>query len=670
MVDGDNYTGYFIKIDNSDHILIKNFTLVNHFNYAVYITNSSNIEIEANNFSYNKVDSTGFIDVWAGYTDALGGGVICYNCDSVHIHGNMMKYQNDGVALYNSKKALIYFNDFSWNTSYGIRMFWADSSYIHHNNAAHINRPYTDPSDCSAILMIVSNENRVEYNDFRYSGDGVFLGQYQHSTTPNNNFFGYNDCSGSPHNAIEATFADGNIYKQNICNMSQYGLWLGYSFNSVVDSNQVLYNHHSGIAVDRGFNNIITHNWFIGNPLAIELWEGSPITGYQNQTSRDYTIETNYFEGNTVCINAAATENTRIHDNRFIKNYDGIILASNCTGDTISNNLFDQSLRYDICNNSSYDIYAVNDTFAINDTNYINAKIYDKLDNPLKGTVEWKPYTGVKNPVYITVPPVELSEPPSLWYPYPEICQWLGLTQELSLTWDSTEKTMGAASLHLSTGTGWYNSCSFRDTGNVIARWDLTDYGYLSFWIKSVNNNLGAFQYFHVRVGNIEGGYFRYNSTGTILNQSLGVWKNYLVPLYGGNGWTRTQVGSISFDDVNYVEIYTDSYGVGYDLWLDGVQFLLATEVKENRDDSFQVSVYPNPASAQSYLEIHQQGAHTVSVTLNDLQGRMIRVFDFPGLSMGNTTLLLDLTGIRQGVYMATIQSGNNRKIQKLNIIN
>ncbi len=117
------------------------------------------------------------------------------------------------LPLYNSAHAEIDSNDFAWNTSYGIRMFWTDSSFIHDNVANHINRPLLDPSDCAALLMIVSKENVVLRNDLSYSGDGVFLGEYQHSTPASNNYFAYNQCSGSPHNAVEATFADGNIFQ-------------------------------------------------------------------------------------------------------------------------------------------------------------------------------------------------------------------------------------------------------------------------------------------------------------------------------------------------------------------------------------------------------------------------------------------------------------------------
>jgi len=340
-VNGVGSTGYMIKVTNSHNIEIKNFDSVFKYKYAVYIMNSDHISINGNVFCHNKVDSAGWIDVWADYTQALGGGIMMYQSRVVDIFNNNMTMQNDGVALYHCDSLSIHNNDFSWNTSYGIRMFWTDSCHIYQNNCSHVNRPKTDPSDCAALLMIISNENRVEYNDLSYSGDGVFLGQYQHSNVPNNNHFEWNECSYSPHNAIEATFADGNIYKHNNCNYSHYGLWLGYSFNSVVDSNEIIGNYQSGLAVDRGFNNEISYNTIRDNPIGIELWEGTPASGYSSYRSQDYPIHHNLFDGNTKAVSSINTKHATIQDNEFkYSQTASIYLEGTSATDTIIANTF------------------------------------------------------------------------------------------------------------------------------------------------------------------------------------------------------------------------------------------------------------------------------------------------------------------------------------------
>jgi hypothetical protein len=44
------------------------------------------------------------------------------------------------------------------------------------------------------------------------------------------------------------------------------------------------------------------------------------------------------------------------------------------------------------------------------------------------------------------------------------------------------------------------------------------------------------------------------------------------VPLAGGSGWTRTVSGG-PLSQVNWVEIHTDTWDAGVDLWLDAVTF-------------------------------------------------------------------------------------------------
>ena len=85
-VDGTNYLGYMIKIDNSSYIEIKNFDAVSHYYYAVYITNSDHISINGNDFSWNKVDSIGWISIWTNYGQALGGGVMMYNSHTAQVN--------------------------------------------------------------------------------------------------------------------------------------------------------------------------------------------------------------------------------------------------------------------------------------------------------------------------------------------------------------------------------------------------------------------------------------------------------------------------------------------------------------------------------------------------------------------------------------------------------
>lgn len=674
FVDGTNFIGYMIKITNSHNIVIRNFDSVFNYKYAVYILNSDHIQINGNDFSHNRVDSLGWIDVWDDYTEALGGGVMLYQSRAIDIFDNTMKMQNDGVALYHCDSARIRNNDFAWNTSYGIRMFWTDSCHIYNNIANHINRPLTDPSDCAALLMIISNENRVEYNDLSYSGDGVFLGQYQHSNIPNNNYFAYNECSFSPHNAIEATFADGNVYKHNNCNVSHYGFWLGYSFNSLVDSNEIVGNFNSGIAIDRGYNNYIAHNLIKNNPIGIELWEGGNIPGYETQFSHDYQVYGNTIEGNSTGVSGSKTEHSVYLDNAFLyNNAYSIYLTGLSTQDTLVNNEFRSPTAYHVYNNSTNDIYANDNLWIPNDSLLIEDKIFDKKDVAGKGSVLWNPKLPAPPMTVQTVPPCDMAEPGTIWYAYPEL-GYPGPRIPDSLYFDYDEKKVGTASVKLVSGRGWYEGLNYRPGGDSLASWQLTETDTLYFWVRTIKQPQYGFQYYHIRIGDHRGNYYKYTAQPGYLNNANYNWKRYKVPLAGGLGYTRTVVGTMSLDDVNYVEFDADTWDYGFTLWVDGVQFTPCDPVTGMENDPVSgirhLSVFPNPVHDLANVRYMLSSADHVRLILVDLNGRVVRVIVDGRQPAGEYEETLNTTGLSPGIYLLNMVTSHFSETKRMAILN
>ena len=672
-VEGTDYTGYMIRIQNSHNIMIKNFDSVFHFKYAVHVMNSDHIIINGNDFSRNKVDSSGWIDVWADYTQALGGGVMMYNSRAADIFDNTMKMQNDGVALYHCDSVRIWNNDFAWNTSYGIRMFWTDSCHIYNNLANHINRPYTDPSDCAALLMIISNENRVENNDLSWSGDGVFLGQYQHSEVPNNNYFAYNECSHSPHNAIEATFADGNVYKHNKCNVSHYGFWLGYSFNSIVDSNEINGNFNSGIAIDRGFNNDIAHNTIRNNPIGIELWEGGNISGYENQFSHDYQIRSNTIEGNSTGVSAIKTEHTVMTGNLFPYNQAySLYLNGLSSDDTLSDNEFRSPTGFHVYNNSANDIYAVGNTWIPGDSTVTEDKIFDDLDLTTKGRVMWVPSLPSPPLAVQSEPPCDMAEPGAIWYAYPEL-GYPGPRIPDSVYFDTVEKVTGAASVKLVSGRGWYDALNYRPGGDSLASWQLTEDDTLYFWVRTIKNPMNGFQYYHIRIGDHQGNYYKYSANAGYLNNAHLNWKRYKVPLAGGNGYTRTSVGNMTLDEVNYVEFNADTWDYGFTLWVDGVQFTPcdpSTSVTENPEPGIRhLRIYPNSVGDQATIWFSLPENTHVLLRLVDLNGRTLRVLKDETLTAGEYQETMIPAGLSPGIYLLNMITASYSETARVLII-
>ncbi len=667
-VDGETFTGYLFYIENSNHITIKNFSSVNDFYYAALIKNSSNITITNNNFSYNKIDHKGWLQVWTDLGgEVRGGGVVMDSCTNSIFSSNIMTNQNDGVALYHSKNITIYNNNLSWNTAYGIRMFFTDSCYIHNNNCSHANR-WTDPSDCAAILLIVSNHNRIVRNDVTYSGDGIFLGQYQYSQIKNDNYFAYNDGSYSPHNAFEATFADGNVFVHNKANNSDYGFWLGYSFNTRCDSNEVNSNQTAGIAVDRGYNNHFTGDTININPIGVQLWEGNVISPYQDQSSHDYYFNGCVLDSNRNAVTASQTEHLAIKNNEFEYNYNGIEMDGTSYSDTLTGNSFGNSIMYHIQNNSSYDIDAINNKFGVDDTTLIEDKIYDKEDDASKGSIKWRPYVGGLVPQFQTAPPADLTEPPSMWISYPQDGK---LT---TVSWDSTDKKIGSASLKIVTKSGFDVMLNYWPGNGKIAAWDISSDTELHVWFKALNANNGLFQYNSIRIGNYSGGYFDYEAPSTILSSAVGQWKEFTIPLAGNSTWQRTQVGDVSLSDINYVQIHADTWDYGFILYVDGLTFTNPTDVKDLKQfpNSFALRQnYPNPFNPSTTIkyaipEINPSSPFQVHLVIYDALGKMVKELVNEEKQPGNYSIVFNATNMSSGIYFYQLRVGDFLSTKKM----
>lgn len=651
QVSGMDTSGYLIYLENSTNVSIKNFSAASGFFYAVRAKNCSGLTIENNNFSYNQKDTLGWIFIWTGTGEALGGGVLLDDCRDSEIMGNTMVQQNDGVAMYNCDNIHIHDNTLNWNCGFGIRMNFTDNCNIHHNDCSHVNR-ITDPSDCAAILLIVSNNNTVEYNDLTYSGDGIFLGQYGYHEIPNNNYFAHNDCSYSPHNAIEATFADGNVFIDNKCNFSHYGLWLGYSFNNLVEDNEIIGNLTAGIAIDRGFENTVRGNEIRQNPYGIQLWEGGVIAPYGDQFSHGYYIHDNVIQGNMWGIHAINTEHLVAKGNDFIHNQKAdIYLEGDSRNDTITRNYFNAPTSYFIQAMTEDEIYAPD--------NQYNPASRDLIIRKMRGTINWYPFVEGPAPKLMYQPPCDMAEPNAVWTIYAD--PGFGHRRVETLEYDTVDFKVGQASVKLNTPRGWDVAINYRPGGDSIAFWNLTEDDTLKFWIKTIKNPNYGFQGFFIRIGNYDHGYYQYTIPASDLNNAHNRWRHYNMPLKGTSKFVRSQEGYMDLDQVNYVEFHADTWDFGYTLWVDGVQFKDCTPVGVSEislDKPFKSVLYPNPVSESAIIRYHLPKPSKVEVQLFNLTGKKIRELILPTQSAGSNSIDIDLTNLPPGVYLYRIVAG------------
>jgi len=642
-VDGQDFGGYLIYVENSKNITIKNFSSVKNFYYAVRAEESQDLAIHDNDFSYNQKDTVGWISIWTEVGEALGGGILLHECRNGEVYGNTGTQQNDGLAMYNCESFEVYDNVFNWNCGFGVRMNFTNNCHVHHNDLSHVNRE-TDPSDCAAILLIVSNNNNVEYNDLTWSGDGIFLGQYKYHDIPNNNVFAYNDCSHSPHNAIEATFADGNTFTHNKCNYSNYGFWLGYSYNSHVEGNEIIGNYTSGVAVDRGFNNTFLDNEIRANPYGFELWEGGVINPYGEQFSHDYFIRNNLIEGNTYGIHARNTEHLVAAGNEFKHNRIDVYLEGESFNDTITENVMKNPTEYFIQNMSADNIYAINNTIYPNDRELIMRK--------MRGEVNWRPFgeSGTKDMMYI--PPCDMAEPPAQWNIYADPGMGSRITE--SLEWDYEEKKVGIASIRLVTGRGWDVGVNYHPGGDSVAMWNLSEDDTLRLWVKTIKNPVIGFQYFHIRVGNYDQGFYKYTAATSYLNNAHKRWRHYEIPLRGNSRWERELVGNMDPGRTHYVEIHADTWDFGYTLWVDGLQFGDCTPMGVDRiytDTQFKSYCYPNPVRDEAFIEYYLGSPQKVELKIYSINGEEVLDLVSEWQNAGKQRIRADFTGQPAGIY-------------------
>ena len=145
-----------------------------------------------------------------------------------------------------------------------------------------------------------------------------------------------------------------------------------------------------------------------------------------------------------------------------------------------------------------------------------------------------------------------------------------GMISGLAISNDTTHVRSGSLSIDFSTASGFDTGVVFPAAGD--AHWDLSAFDSLTFWIYAINSNPGSFQnpqpVFVLRSPN---GSYTYTPSGTLM--SIDTWRLYQIPLSGGGPWSRSSTGSPTLSDVNQIELHFDTWGYGFELYIDGLTF-------------------------------------------------------------------------------------------------
>jgi len=327
--------------------------------------------------------NTIFLDIWKQASEAYGGGILLADCLGCLVEGNDLQHQMAGLLSYGCLGLTVRGNNASFCSGWGFHIYQTSDSLYEDNCADYCCRyeprgPRTGHmgADAAGFLIIhASCRNRFIRNLARLGGDGFFLAGLSprwDKVPCNDNRFEENDGSYSPNIAFEATFSAGNVYINNYANHCNYGFWLGFSRDGILEGNQVNENVRAGIATENGFNFQVRGNAFEKNDHGVLLWS-KYIPEFaaavpENDTSRDWQVEGNTFLGNHKGIRIAANQDhgvrpyrvpegqdpqqwLRPHDHTIRKNSfrDNRIAieALNCGRTVLEENMFEHNVEAD-----------------------------------------------------------------------------------------------------------------------------------------------------------------------------------------------------------------------------------------------------------------------------------------------------------------------------------
>lgn len=289
-----------------------------------------------------------FLYLWQPLDQAYGGAVVFASTRDSAIRDCDLQHQMHGVQLYGCTGVTVERINASFNSGWGIYLSSSSECVIRDNRLDFCNRMFRREdgsvrveADASGIVLVKgSSRNQFLRNSCVCGGDGIFVAGYCHpgDIQPcNDNVFEDNDCRLSPNNAIESTFSRGNIFRRNDCSRSNYGFWMGYSWDNVIEDNVIEFNRWAGIAAEHAHGFAIRGNRIRLNGDGVRLWtRGGEVIPYwpSFEVSYDVTLTDNLIESNTTGFTAYTGDETtaqchdlHLHGNRFLDNRIGAHFA-------------------------------------------------------------------------------------------------------------------------------------------------------------------------------------------------------------------------------------------------------------------------------------------------------------------------------------------------------
>jgi parallel beta-helix repeat protein len=361
----DKFYGVAVHISGGNNITIRN-AVIRGYKIALLGDNVVNLKIEHCDFSYNfrqHLNSTRQredLSDWQSYHHnekdewmRFGAGMYLRDCDSMDIHANLITGGQCGLMMVRCHQSVIDNNNFSFNSGIGIGFYRSSYNRVFHNkldwNVRGVSYGvYYRGQDAAAILVYEqSSYNVFAYNSATHSGDGFFLwaGASTLETGKggcNDNLIYGNDFSYAPTNGIETTFSSNKIIRNKVYDCD-YGVWAGYSHNTLIMGND-FQDNHTGIAIEQGQDNQITGNFFKGENTGVQLWAvpGRPkqerYDDNRDVRSMRYLLNENSFSSVGTALAIRHSQNLSIAHNHLAQTHEFIRLDSASGNISIRNN--------------------------------------------------------------------------------------------------------------------------------------------------------------------------------------------------------------------------------------------------------------------------------------------------------------------------------------------
>lgn len=323
--------GQGVRVHNASNVSISGLSL-REYRHGIFAEDCRDVSISGCNIrcTAELAPNTLFLDIWLPVERAYGGAVLLNRCVGVELVENDFQHQQSGLLAYHCSSLKARKNECNYNSGFGIFLYGTTDSEFIENSCDYCCRfevregglhyGHMGADAAGFVCVAGSSRNRFYRNTARLGGDGFFLAGRGPDIAAgcDDNVFEENDASLSPNIAFEATFCSGNVFINNFADRCNYGFWLGFSRNTKIEGNRMLFNRQAGIAVENGIELVVTGNHFQSNGHGILLWSHHVADFAQshpdNDTSRDWQITGNRFYRNGVGIRIAADQDHGIRN--------------------------------------------------------------------------------------------------------------------------------------------------------------------------------------------------------------------------------------------------------------------------------------------------------------------------------------------------------------------